>query len=147
MRLLFCFLPLLTGLFTLSTLAENPQWIWHDNHGVAIKPDEARYFRKTFNVSANPTKALLTIAADDECDVYLNGKKVTHQSDFAHPAREDVTKYIKKEQNLIAVRGHNIGSDVAGVVAMLELRTGKGKTDFIVTDDSWLSAPKEEAGW
>src|SRR5689334_4650332 len=59
----------------LVAAAENPHWIWDSNHGAAIKPDETRYFRKTFQLPTTPTKALLSVAADDEAQVFINGKQ------------------------------------------------------------------------
>src|SRR6267142_1615952 len=72
-------------LFCLLASAENPHWIWHDNKGVAIKPDEVRFFRKTFHLAAKPSKAPLSVAADDEAVIYINGKEVVHPKDYAKP--------------------------------------------------------------
>ncbi len=127
--------------------AENPQWIWHNNHGAAIKPDEVRYFRKVFQLAATPSKALLTVAADDEAQVFVNGKQVTETKGYDHPGRDDISRYLRKGSNVLAVRGHNKAGDVAGVIAMLELRMSKGKTEFIVTDQTWLSAENDQEGW
>src|SRR6266700_8377666 len=71
--------------------AEQPHWIWHDNQGAAIKPDEVRYFRKTFHVDNPPTKALLSVAADDEAMFNLNGNKFPHPRDYKKPALEKAT--------------------------------------------------------
>src|SRR6266436_7123268 len=105
--------------------AEQPHWIWHDNQGAAIKPDEVSFFRKTFQVDKPPTKVLLSVAADDEAMVYLNGKQVAHPKDYQKPAFEDVTAEIRKGGNLIAIRSRNFENDQAGVVAMLQLKLSK----------------------
>src|SRR5262249_16702640 len=65
-------------LLSVAARAENPHWIWHDNHGAAIQADDVRYFRKTFKYNGKLTKAILSIAADDEATVYINGKEVAH---------------------------------------------------------------------
>ncbi len=127
--------------------AEQPHWIWHDNQGAAIKPDEVRYFRKTFHVDNPPTKALLSVAADDEAMVYLNGKQVAHPRDYQKPAFEDVTAGIRKGENVFAIRGVNLESDQAGVVAVLQLKLSKQHSDFVITDTTWLSSDKDERGW
>src|SRR5438876_450509 len=129
----------------LVALAENPHWIWSDNHGVPIQTNEVRFFRKTFNVSTMPSKAMLSVAADDEAIVYLNGKGVARPKDYAKPVYEEVK--VKKGQNVIAIRGLNIASDQAGVLLTLELKQNKQRSDFIVTDKSWLASRKEEKGW
>ena len=67
--LLPCSFVLLVLFSALLCQAQNPRWIWHDNHATAIKPDEVRYFRKTFEVSGNRSRASLSVAADDEADL------------------------------------------------------------------------------
>src|SRR5262245_60785456 len=133
-------------LYAVPATAETPKWIWHDNKGAAIQTNEVRFFRKTFQVESRPTKATLSVAADDEAVVYLNGKEVARPKDYSKPGREDVTDLIKKGQNVLAIRGQNNAADEAGVVAVLELKSRKG-SDFIVSDETWLSSAKEEAGW
>ena len=131
----------------LAAAAGNPLWIWHDNQGTPIQTNEVRFFRKTFSVGNLPSKAFLRVAADDEAVVYLNGKEVAHPKDYAKPAYEDITTRIKKGRNVIAIRGQNLASDEAGVLATLELKAGKKRSDFIVTDKTWLSSRKDEQGW
>src|SRR5580765_2779418 len=99
--------------------ADNPHWIWHDNKGGAIKPDEVRYFRKTFTLDNKPGKAHLSVAADDEAVVYINGKQVADPKDYDRPAYEEVGSALKKGQNIIAVRAKNMHGDQAGLVLML----------------------------
>ncbi len=134
-------------LFVNSSQAENPHWIWNDNKGVAIQTNEVRFFRKTFHLPDKPAKALLSAAADDKAVVYVNGKEVAQPKDYSRPAYEDVTDQLKRGQNVIAIRGHNIGGDVAGVLVMLELKLNKKNSEYVMTDASWLSSDKDEAGW
>src|SRR5215471_7261528 len=103
-------------LLPLCVSAENPSWIWHDNHGKAIQTNETRFFRKTFRVAGRLQKASLSVAADDEATIYINGKKVADVSGYEKPAYRDVTDDLKRGDNLIAIRGRNIASDVAGVL-------------------------------
>src|SRR2546423_149652 len=138
-RLLICYSPLAClFLFPLAGWGENPHWIWHDNHGTPIQTNEVRFFRKTFFITNLPSKAFLRVAADDEAVVYLNAKEVAHPKDYAKPASEDVSRGIKKGRNVIAIRGQNLASDEAGVLATLELKSGKKGGEFIVTDKTWL---------
>ena len=127
--------------------AENPHWIWHDNKGAAIQTNEVRFFRKTFVIERKPTKALLSVAADDEAVVYLNGKEVASPKDYSKPTYEDVTSDLKKGQNVLAIRGQNEASNVAGVLALLELRFNKKRSEFIASDETWLTSDKEAKGW
>ena len=91
--------------FLASALAENPHWIWHDNSGGQIQPDEVRYFRKGFHLATLPTRADLSIACDDEAVIYLNGKQVAQTKDYNKPAYENVTSKLHKGENVIAEVG------------------------------------------
>jgi len=126
--------------------AENPHWIWHGNGGKAIQTNEVRYFRKTFEVTGKPSKVHLRIAADDDAIVYLNGKKVGSATGYETPLEKDVADRLKPGENVIAVRGHNAASDVAGVILTLEIKKGKENT-YVVTDTSWRASEREETGW
>jgi len=137
--LLLAFVPCLA-------LAENPHWIWNDNHGKAIQTNEVRYFRKTFQASGKITKVNLSVAADDEAIVYINGKKVATPKGYETPIQKEVTDEVKRGENVIAIRGHNIASDVAGVIALIEIKVGK-ESKYVTTDTSWLSSDREEKGW
>src|SRR5437879_2378518 len=92
----FCFTLAILPLLSVAARAENPHWIWHDNHGAAIQTDEVRYFRKTFEAKGRLTKVLLSAAADDEAIIYINGKEVARPKDFSKPTYEDVTSQVKQ---------------------------------------------------
>src|SRR5882672_9781972 len=53
--------------------AENPHWIWHPDKGAAIQTNEVRFFRKSFHLDRIPNKAPLSVAADDDAVIYVNG--------------------------------------------------------------------------
>src|SRR2546426_7765827 len=64
--------------------ADNPHWIWYDNKGAAIQSNEVCFLRKTFRLESKPTKAILSVAADDEATVYLN-RSEEHTSELQSP--------------------------------------------------------------
>lgn len=134
-------------LLAAAARAENPHWIWHDNHGAKIQDNEVRFFRKTFDYNGRLTRATLTIAADDEATVYINGKEVLQPKGWEKPTYKDVTDDVKRGRNVIAIRGRNATSDVAGILATLQLYSGRRSDTTIVTDESWLAADKEQTGW
>src|SRR3954468_24891459 len=103
-------------LFSATARAENPLWVWHDNHGAAIQTNEVRWFRKTFEAKGRFTKVELSAAADDEATIYINGKEVAHPKDFDKPTYQDVTTQVKPGRNVIAVRAINTHGDLAGVL-------------------------------
>jgi putative heme-binding domain-containing protein len=145
--------PALAAFFWLSCAsalwcrADDPHWIWHHNQGAAIQPDEVRYFRKTFHLDTRPQNAVLTVAADDDAVVFLNGKEIFDQKGFDKPEVEEISELLKRGDNVIAIRAHNASSDQAGLLAVLELKYGRNRTEFITTDASWVSSAKEENKW
>src|SRR2546423_2550846 len=140
-------LTMLAIIFPFFASAENPQWLWHNNNGSPTKPNEVRYFRKTFRLTSLPTKALLTVAVDDEARVYINGKQVADTRGYEHPSSDEITRHLQKGANVIAIRARNNAGDIAGIIAMLELRMARGKTEFLVSNPTWRSAGKEKDGW
>src|SRR4051794_15170960 len=85
----------------LAAAAENPHWIWDNNHGAPIKPDDTRYFRKTFPLSSLPSWAMLSVAADDEAQVFVNGQQVGESKGYEHPTREEIARRLQKGTNVI----------------------------------------------
>src|SRR5882724_2595986 len=106
-------------------VAQEPQWIWHDNHGASIVTNEVRFFRKVFQVERKPLRAVLSVAADDDAKVYLNGKQISHTQGYDKPNYEDLTDELKKGRNVLAIRGLNTVGDQAGVLVRLELNLAK----------------------
>jgi putative heme-binding domain-containing protein len=140
LRLCLC---LGVSLLATTVRADAPDWIWHNE-----KPanSETRYFRKTFNVSGKVNSATLSAAADDDIQVYINGKKVLERSGWEKASNVDVTKNLHSGDNLIAIRGHN-NSGPAGVIAMLEMQLPKRQKQYVLTDKSWLSSDAGVDNW
>src|SRR5262245_59464311 len=118
--------------------AQTPEWIWHDNKGVAPADDEIRFFRKSFTVGGPINRAMLTVAGDDQATVYLNGKRVALNRGWNKPTTVNVTQEIKTGVNLFAVRGNNQSGEAA-IIAKLELTLPNNPKQIIVTDATWLS--------
>src|SRR5882672_977590 len=135
------------SMFALPVRAQDPQWIWHDNQGASIKTNEVRFFRKVFQVERKPLKAVLSVAADDDAKVYLYGKEISHAQGYDKPNYEDLTDDIKQGQNVLAVRGLNTVGDQAGLLVRLELSVANNRSEFVVSDPSWLSSDKEQKEW
>jgi hypothetical protein len=54
-----------------------PVWIWFpDGKPAADAPAEARFFRRRFELPAKAGTAELRVAADDACEVFVNGTRV-----------------------------------------------------------------------
>src|ERR1700759_2264709 len=118
-RLRLVRLPVWLSVLFLAPLlrADTPQWIWHDNHGAKTADGEVRYFRKDFDVSGNVSKAILSCAADDQMQIYLNGEKITEVAGWNKASSIDVTRDIRRGKNVLAIRGTN-NSDAAAVIVL-----------------------------
>jgi hypothetical protein len=131
-------LPLLQG--------ATPEWIWHDNKGVAPADNEVRFFRHGFTVEAPVRKAVLTFAGDDRAVAYLNGQEVARNTGWNKAAIVDVTKQLRTGQNLLALRGQNNSGDAA-IIAKLDLTTGDNGTRSVVTAADWISSANGGSDW
>lgn len=83
-----------------ATAAE-PQWIWHAADDRNEAPAGTRFFRKTFDLQA-PEGGRLEITCDDEYKVFLNGKVVGRNQDWATIESIDVSKALKDGANRLA---------------------------------------------
>jgi putative heme-binding domain-containing protein len=93
------------------------------------------HFRKVFQTSA-PEQVVMTIAADDQYDLFVNGHAVKSGAGSRQQERLDVSRYIKQGTNVIAVRVSNRNGNTAGLAAQLTVKD-KGATRSIVSDQSW----------
>jgi putative heme-binding domain-containing protein len=86
---------------------------------------------------------MLTVAADDRAEIFLNGKKVATLTDWGYPAIVDATKLLVQGENVLAARCEP-GKSHRGLV--LRLKAGTNSM-LLVSDATWLSSEREERGW
>lgn len=69
------------------------------------------YYRQEINLDATVKSAQIQITADDRADLYINGEKVYEETrtgdTWSLPVTLDITEYLKKGKNVIAVRLYN----------------------------------------
>ena len=128
----------------LAAMAEDPvpQWIWSQATG---GEKEVALFRREFQVKQCDI-ARLTMTADDQAVVFVNGKQVAECKGWENIQVVDVSAAMQKGRNFIAVQGRNGRAGSAGVLAQLVLETRKER-QVIVSDAAWKVGAKEEAGW
>ncbi len=130
-------------------------WIWYpEGDPTKNAPEEARYFRKTFDISpqAKVARATLRASADDSFTLYLNGKSLGSHGNWStgrdFPAIEDL---LRSGKNVIAVRAENSpgpkGANPAGLSCRLVLEFEDGKTTVVSSDDSWRTQQRERPDW
>ncbi|MDG2125955.1 MAG: c-type cytochrome [Verrucomicrobiales bacterium] len=123
-----------------------PQWLWSGKLNTA-KANEVVYLRKGFELGGTVKKASLFATCDNVMEVWVNGKKVAENSEWASPVKVDVQKLLKGGKNLIAVRGANDGGSAAGFVAKLEVELADGKKVVVESDASWKLSGEAGSGW
>jgi hypothetical protein len=128
-----------------------PVWIWYPEGSPAQDaPAEARFFRCRFELPAPVRAAHLRIAADDACDVFVNGTRVGGHATWQRTAVFAVGEFLKPGINLVAVRAQNSPAphkNPAGLIARLAVSLSNGKQVLVVSDDSWLAEKQRHGHW
>lgn len=127
------------------------RWIWADQYFWDLHNSFAQ-FRKTFQLASVPKRAPLFITADQQYQLYINGRFVARgpargfQSHWPYD-EIDVAEYLVRGANLIAVRAYHSGRSsfqyVSQGVAGLLVGARFGKL-LLVSDASWKC--RREAG-
>ncbi|WP_243866163.1 family 78 glycoside hydrolase catalytic domain [Actinophytocola oryzae] len=123
-------------------------WIWYpEGDPVAGVPPATRYFRRTLDLTAAPTRATLVLTGDDAADVWVNGTQVSSSprvvDSWKTAAVIDVTARLSTGRNAIAVRSENTTDSPAGVIGKLVVQGGQ----TIVTDAAWKASQTGPDGW
>lgn len=133
----------------MSNVVWQARWIWK---GLTCSPNEFLYFRKTFNVASAVKKARILITAESWYELYINGKFVHKGTSVSYPNQQiydnlDISKYLKKGKNLVAVLVNYYGipsgwsvPKQAALMAQLEINGNQ----VVGTDNSWKYAVAKE---
>ena len=132
-----------------------PVWIWSpEGRPAENAPVAPRYFRCTFEVPAEAgvRRADLRIAADDACEVFINGARLG-----AHETWQRATAFVAEKgivrpgRNVLAVRAENrpapVTANPAGLIARLTVVLDDGRRLTVTSAGSWRAAPDAPAGW
>ena len=128
-----------------------PNWIWYpEGKPVEDAPAEARFFRCRFTAPANVRVAELRIAADDACEVFLNGTRVGTHNTWQRTAVFAVGGLLKRGANLLAVRAENKpvpAKNPAGLIAHLAVIPADEEQVAILSDGSWRVEKQAHPQW
>ena len=144
---LFAAAALLLG-SSLSVHAE-PQWIWTSAPHPGGDKLQVTYLRHEVEVPAGVKKATLTVAADKDAAILLDGRELAMASNNGQAEAIDLTVLFTgraAERRMLGLRCSN-KSGKGGVVAQLKLETPSGTPVIVETDASWLVLDKSVAGW
>jgi alpha-L-rhamnosidase len=141
-----------------ASLSKNARWIWAASDGNASQsaPVGERFFRRQFDLPADRgfQEARITITADDQFTLYVNGREVGKSSGetdaWRKPLTVDIKPFLKVGANVIAVAARNTGNTPgpAGLAATLRVRfTGGGTPLELNTDRNWKANASSQDGW
>jgi hypothetical protein len=128
-----------------------PDWIWYpEGKPAEDAPAAARFFRCRFLVPPAVGRAELRIAADDSCEVFLNGIRVGAHNSWSRGALFSVATLLKTGENVLAVRAVNSpapSKNPAGLIVRLAITLAGSKQMVVVSSISWRAAKEESSRW
>ena len=136
---------------SLETIETLPNWIWYpEGRPTEDAPAAVRFFRCWFGAPDGVRGAELRVAADDACEVFLNGTRVGAHDTWQQTAVFSVGPLLKPGGNVLAVRAENKpapSKDPAGLIVRLVMTLGTGKQAAVISDGTWRSAKEESPQW
>ena len=149
----FAILAILVCIFSTNLLAQNtakkkalelkslPSWIWLSDAG-----SDKIAVRHEFEIKGEVKQALLAATADNQCDVFINDKKVVSSDDWAQLSTSEVGNRLQPGKNVVAISARNDGGP-AGVLAILIVTMADGTTLEIGTDETWRGTGTAQGKW
>jgi hypothetical protein len=119
------------------------EWIWLP----AAQDSLVVFFRREFELPSDPAEALLAITCDNRYEVWLNNRRVGSDGDWYSAETYDVTAFLNRGRNIIAVIGENEAPGAAGLLAELAVNCVDGSYVNIHTDGSWKASQKGPSRW
>src|SRR4051812_42347756 len=144
---LYCFFTAAIALVgATNARGDEAQWIWSPDHAKENVPaGEACHFRKTMNLRA-PGGGQGIIAADDQYELFINGRRIGAGEATKKLDEYDVSRFLMRGVNVIAVRVQNMTGKTAALVARVTINDG-GQWSSYSTDASWRTALKPLPLW
>jgi hypothetical protein len=121
-------------------------WIW-SNEPVS-GPGKVQ-LRKRFPLETAPTRATLSLTADESFTVWINGQRAaqgTFNERTRHVQAFDVAQYLRQGDNVLAVEVSGRAGR-AGVLAELDDNGSGIFTRTLVTDATWKASSQSAGGW
>ena len=135
---------------------EGAQWIWFGGDAGELSgavdqpwPVGTRYFRKAIELPAGfaAKQARLSLTADDEWTLWLNGEKLGEGSRWQEVKTFDVKARLKPGRNVLAVEVKNTSPSPAGLIVSFDIVPQSGPALRVISDASWKSAAAAAENW
>ena len=132
--------------FLSQVAAQEPQWIWASDYPVGRVPLGSVYFRKTIQLSS-VEQARVTIVADDAYDLYVNGRAIGSGNSIHNLDQFDLTRYLAKGRNVVAVKAENRTGPTAALVVELQIKQPNQDWQTVGSDATWKTSIEASNGW
>jgi hypothetical protein len=97
--------------------AQEAEWIWSPEHEKENVPEKAVcHFRKAFTLRA-PEAGAISIAADDQYDLFVNGRKIASGESTKKLDEHDLSEFLSRGVNIIAIKVTNQSGNTAALAA------------------------------
>jgi putative membrane-bound dehydrogenase-like protein len=124
------------GTLLTQVAAQEAQWIWSPAHDKDDVPQVTCHFRK--QISLGPVdQGTITIIADDEYELFVNGRRMGSGSGTDELVEYDVSRYLSRGRNIIAVKVTNQRGATAGVAVRVAVKERGGEWEVYSSDDTW----------
>jgi hypothetical protein len=139
---------LVAGLcFAGQVSGQQVQWIWTSQQRSTEVPQTSCFFRKSFRM-LDPDQGQLQIAANDRCEVYLNGSYLGAAEGSEHTQRFDITAALVPGVNVLAVQVDNTSGASAGLAAaIVVIEKGEDKWRMLPTSETWSASSERHQDW
>jgi putative heme-binding domain-containing protein len=142
----YCLAGIFAFLIASAAHAQEAEWIWSPDHAKeAVPTGETCHFRKTLNLKA-PEAGQVVIAADDQYELYINGRRIGAGEATKKLDEYEVTKFLIRGPNVIAVRVQNTTGKTAALVARVTIKDGNDWTSHS-TDGTWRTSVRPSPMW
>ena len=126
--------------------AQEAEWIWSPDHEQDLVPHASCHFRKMI-VVRDPQRGHISIIADDAYEIYVNGRRAG-LGQLADQLREhEITRFLTRGRNLIAIKATNTRGSTAGVAARVMIQSGDNTWESFSTNSSWKTSLKPWPFW
>lgn len=119
-----------------EAMAQEAHWIWAAEHDKESVPEGACHFRKQFTVTA-PEAGQIFIAADDQYELYLNGRRIGSGQSARKLDRYEITRQLARGRNIVAIKVNNTHGSTAAVAARVLIKERSRGWLSYSTDTSW----------
>jgi putative membrane-bound dehydrogenase-like protein len=121
---------------SLQVAAQEAQWIWSPAHDKDNVPQATCHFRKTIPLRA-AEQGTITIIADDEYELFLNGRRMGAGGGTDDLVEYDVTRYLTRGRNIIGVKVTNTRGTTAAVAVRVAIKERGGEWEVFSSNDTW----------